>query len=194
MRVNVEGKWFGDSHVLGPIKFEVAATERVALTGPSGIGKSTLLRMIAGLDTTFDGEVSGAGRLAFVFQEPTLMPWRSARDNIVLASNVTADQADALLASVGLKEKARLYPTQLSLGQRRRVAIVRAFARKPDTLLMDEPFASLDLEAADSMRGLLSALLAEQPMRLILVTHDANEAATLADRVIKLDGNPAVIV
>jgi len=194
MRVDVKGKWFGESHVLGAIKFDVGVTEKVALTGPSGIGKSTLLRVIAGLDSNFDGDISGAGRLAFVFQEPTLMPWRSARDNIALASNVSADQANALLASVGLEDKAALFPTQLSLGQRRRVAIVRAFARRPDTLLMDEPFASLDADAAESMRGLLSELLAEQPTRLILVTHDATEATTLADRVVRLGGSPAVIV
>ena len=193
MRVDIQGKAFGDAHILGAIAFDVGETEAVALTGPSGIGKSTMLRLIAGLDIDFDGEITGAGQLAFVFQEPTLMPWRSARDNIVLAANVSVVEADALLGSVGLADKADLYPTQLSLGQRRRVAIVRAFARRPQTLLMDEPFASLDVDAATAMRGLLGDLLKARPTRLILVTHDAAEALQLADRIIKLEGSPAVI-
>lgn len=194
MRVDIRGKAFGDVRVLGPIAFEVAATEAVALTGPSGIGKSTLLRIIAGLDRHFDGSVTGAGRLAAVFQEPTLMPWRSARDNITLASGASPEEAENLLASVGLADKADLYPTQLSLGQRRRVSIVRAFARQPETLLMDEPFASLDAESCQSMQDLLRQLLTQRPTRLILVTHEPRDAEALTERRVHLSGSPAAIV
>ena len=194
MRVDIRGKAFDGQPVLGPIAFEIGVAEAVALTGPSGIGKSTLLRIIAGLDRDFDGKITGAGRLAMVFQEPTLMPWRSARDNIVLAADVSAPEADALLASVGLADKAGLFPTQLSLGQRRRVAIVRAFARRPETLLMDEPFTSLDAESSRGMQELLRGLLSERPTRLILVTHDPRDAEALATRRIHLDGAPARVM
>jgi NitT/TauT family transport system ATP-binding protein len=95
---------------------------------------------------------------------------------------------------VGLGDKAELFPTQLSLGQRRRVAIVRAFARRPETLLMDEPFTSLDADSAQGMHDLLRGLLAERPTRLILVTHDPRDAEALATRRIHLDGTPARIV
>lgn len=194
MRIDIAGKSFGDTPVLGAIRFDVGAEEKLAVTGPSGIGKSTLLRIAAGLDGDFEGQVSGAGRLSFVFQEPTLLPWRTALDNIVLAADASANEAEALLASVGLGDRTAHYPGQLSLGQQRRVAIARAFARKPDTLLMDEPFASLDAETAEAMRRLLAGLLTERPTRLILVTHDAGEASELADRIICLAGNPAVVV
>lgn len=193
MRVDLHGKAFGETQVLGPIQMEIGPTEAIALIGPSGIGKSTLLRLIAGLDRDFEGSISGVGRLSFVFQEPTLLPWRSARDNIALAADVSPKKADALINQVGLKDKANLYPSQLSLGQRRRIAIVRAFARNPETLLMDEPFASLDAEAALSMRSMLSDLLRTRPTRLILVSHDAADVEALATRTISLAGSPAEI-
>jgi len=193
MRIDLHGKTFGETQVLGPIRMDIGATEAVALVGPSGIGKSTLLRLIAGLDRDFDGSITGVGKLAFVFQEPTLLPWRTARDNITLATDVSPQGADALLTQVGLIEKADLYPSQLSLGQRRRIAIVRAFARQPETLLMDEPFASLDAQTAGAMRGMLADLLRACPTRLILVTHDAQDAKTLADRTIRLAGTPATV-
>ncbi len=193
MRVDLRGKAFGTTQVLGPIKMEVGPTEAVALVGPSGIGKSTLLRLMAGLDRDFEGSISDVGRLSFVFQEPTLLPWRNARDNIVLAADVSVAEADDLLDQVGLADKAALYPSQLSLGQRRRVGIIRGFARKPETLLMDEPFASLDAETANSMRTMLSELLRDRPTRLILVSHDAADVQALATRTIRLHGSPAEI-
>lgn len=193
MRVDLYGKTFGETQVLGRVKMEIGPTEAIALIGPSGIGKSTLLRLIAGLDRDFEGSISGVGRFSFVFQEPTLLPWRSARDNIALAADISAKKADTMIAQVGLENKAKLYPSQLSLGQRRRVAIVRAFARNPETLLMDEPFASLDAEAALSMRSMLSDLLRTRPTRLILVSHDAADVEALATRTIRLAGSPAEI-
>lgn len=193
MRVAVQGKAFGDSAVLGPVAFEVGPTETVALTGSSGIGKSTLLRLIAGLDRDFEGSVEGVGRLAMVFQEPTLLPWRTALDNIILAAGVDYEVALHHLASVGLGDKKDQFPGQLSLGQQRRVAIARAFAREPETLLMDEPFASLDLETAQAMRNLLNDLLRQRPARVILVSHDMSEVEHLASRVIRFGGRPATI-
>ncbi|MCL4145744.1 UNVERIFIED_CONTAM: hypothetical protein GTU68_065834 [Idotea baltica] len=193
MKVDIRGKSFGETRVLGPIRFEVGAAEAVSLVGPSGIGKSTLLRIIAGLDETFEGSVEGVGRVSFVFQEPTLLPWRSAKDNIEIATGVTSARAYELLTSAGLDDKSEMYPAQLSLGQRRRIAIVRAFAREPETLLMDEPFASLDAQSIIEMQNLLLDLLRCRPTRVILVTHDEVQATTLTDRTIRLEGVPAQV-
>lgn len=194
MRIDIQEKSFGDAQILGAVRIDVGDMEKIALTGPSGIGKSTLLRLIAGLDTDFEGSVTNVGKLAFVFQEPTLLPWRTAQQNLTITTGVSKAEARELLQSVGLADKADLFPTQLSLGQRRRIAIVRAFARQPDTLLMDEPFASLDPDAALGIKSLLRTLLNDRPTRLVLVTHAASEADELADRIVRLEGSPARIV
>ncbi len=191
MRVNVTRKAYGDTTILRDFTLEVADRERVALTGPSGIGKSTLLRIIAGLDTDFEGQVTGAGRIAVAFQEPTLLPWRSVRDNLTIATGCTAPEADTLLTAVELPHTADRFPGTLSLGQARRISLARAFAAQPDTLLLDEPFTSLDHEVSARMQDLLSALLEARPIRLILVTHEPAEAQRIADRVILLPATTA---
>ena len=193
MRVEVARKAWGEAVILRDIALEIGPRESVALLGPSGIGKSTLLRIIAGLDEGFEGRVTGAGRIAMAFQEPTLLPWRSVRDNLTLTTECTTDEADTLLRAVGLPEAAPRFPNTLSLGQARRVSLARAFAMRPDTLLLDEPFASLDRDAAGRMQALLLDLLCEHPARLLLVTHDPMEAARLATRVLTLDGTPATM-
>lgn len=188
MRVEITRKAYGDATILRDFTLEVAPRERLALTGPSGIGKSTLLRIIAGLDTDFEGAVSGAGRIAVAFQEPTLLPWRSVRDNLTIATGCTARQADELLTAVELAHTADRFPGTLSLGQARRISLARAFAAKPDTLLLDEPFASLDHAVSARMQDLLVTLLDQRPARLILVTHEPAEAARITDRAVTLHG------
>ena len=137
-------------------------------------------------------------RIAHVFQEPRLLPWRSVRDNILLMlpRGAVPAFADAALARVGLPESlGDAWPRQLSLGMARRVAIARALAVEPDLLLLDEPFASLDEEAAAKLRALLSRLHSERPrMGVVLVTHGLAEAASLAERVVQLGGAPATLV
>jgi NitT/TauT family transport system ATP-binding protein len=194
MRVAIEEKRFHETRILGPLDFETGAHEVVALLGPSGIGKTTLLRLIAGLDRDFAGSIEGAGRISMVFQEPRLLPWRSAAENVCLAARVGQAEADRLLSEVGLDGRGDAFPGQLSLGQQRRVALARAFAVRPETLLLDEPFVSLDPGASLRMQGLLAQLLSAHPARAILVTHAAEEAARLADRVLRLDGPPGRIV
>lgn len=194
MQVRIEQAARGGRPVLGRIAFDVAPGQVVAVLGPSGIGKTTLLRLIAGLDTAAGARIDGAGRLGVVFQAPTLLPWRSVIDNITLAARCGRAEAAALLAAVGLGDRAEAYPGALSLGQQRRVALARAFAVGPDTLVLDEPFASLDEASAQRMQGLLADLLAARPTRAILVTHAAMDAARLADRVLRLGGVPAGIV
>ncbi len=178
--------------LLGPIGFEVAAGETVALFGPSGCGKTTLLKLIDGLiPGTGITWPSGKPRTAWVFQEPSLLPWRSVADNIALALPAAGDRAiiPALLDSLGLAGWGDAFPNRLSLGMARRVAVARALAAAPDVLLLDEPLASLDAAAAQGLR----AVLRRHRLTTLLVTHDFADVAALADRVIVLGGNPTVI-
>lgn len=181
----------GAAQVLGPLDLRLATGETVAICGPSGVGKTTLLRILAGLHRDWRGELTLPGRLAMVFQEPVLLPWRNALDNITLATRCDPASARAALARVGLADKAMALPGELSLGQQRRLALARAFAAQPDVLLMDEPFVSLDLALTDDMMALLEAERARRPMATILVTHAPAEAARLADRLLRLEGSPA---
>mgnify|MGYP000639831532 CR=1 FL=1 len=129
IRIDIRKKRFEHHAVLGPIAFDIAAGETVALTGPSGIGKTTLLRLVAGIDPDFEGQIVRPDRLAIVFQDPTLLPWRSAIDNLTLIhGDLSQAEADAALTDVGLDGKGDLFPGQLSLGQQRRLSLARAFA------------------------------------------------------------------
>ncbi|RAP39969.1 ABC transporter ATP-binding protein [Rhodovulum viride] len=187
-------KRFGSAEVLGRIDLQIAAGETVALLGPSGIGKSTLLRIVAGLDADFEGRVERPGRIAMVFQEPTLLPWRTALQNLRLVHpGLSRADAQDMLARVGLTDKGRAYPGQLSLGQQRRLALARAFAGQPQALVLDEPFASLDPETAEAMLALTERLIAEARPATLLVTHARAEAERLASRIHVLDGQPAVL-
>ena len=185
--VDVCEKRFGDTCVLRDLSFELGAGETLAITGPSGVGKTTLLRIVAGLDLDFEGRVHRPERLAMVFQEPTLLPWRTARDNLRLAAHVDADAVDRALAEVGLKGKENHFPAQLSLGQQRRLALARAFAAQPELLLMDEPFVSLDAPIVEEMLQLTERLLVAYGVATIFVTHSPMEAARLATRTLRLD-------
>lgn len=184
----------GAGPVLGPIALDLSAGEVLALTGPSGIGKTTLLRIVAGLHRDWDGELDMPGRLALVFQDPTLLPWRTALDNIVIPTGIDRAEALAILSEVGLDGLGGRYPAALSLGQQRRLALARAFAAAPDVLLMDEPFVSLDPETADGMMTLFERMRAARPVATLLVTHSAEEAARLATRILRLGGTPARVV
>lgn len=193
MEIDIRGKAFAGKPVLGAIRLSIGAGERVAILGPSGIGKTTFLRIVAGLDRAYDGSVLGAAETGVVFQEPTLLPWRNALANITLTTGADAGLARALMAEVGLAGKEAHFPHQLSLGQQRRLALARAFATRPATLLMDEPFVSLDEETAERMLALTEALLTRAGASLIFVTHDPKEAARLNARVLLLQGSPARI-
>lgn len=193
MDIDIRGKSFAGKAVLGAIRLTVGPGERVAILGPSGIGKTTFLRIVAGLDRDFAGEIAGTGKTTVVFQEPTLLPWRTALDNITVTTGVEAAQARTLLGEVGLAQKEALYPRQLSLGQQRRLALARAFAPQPDTLLLDEPFVSLDAETAGRMLDLTEALLDRAGASLIFVTHVPAEAARLKARTLTLQGSPATL-
>jgi ABC-type nitrate/sulfonate/bicarbonate transport system ATPase subunit len=187
------GEW---ETVLRDFSFEVASGELVAMVGPSGVGKTTLLHLAAGLDVADAGSVDtgGSRRLGMVFQQPRLLDWLPVGHNIALAAEAAgrdAAQAPELLARVGLAGHAEAYPLALSGGQRQRVALARAFAVAPELVLLDEPFSALDELTARRLRLLLQQLWQEQPPTGLLVTHNTLEAAFLADRILVLGGKPA---
>jgi ABC-type nitrate/sulfonate/bicarbonate transport system ATPase subunit len=179
--VRIESKSYrsasgGRLDVLRDLKFALQVGAVAALVGPSGCGKTTLLRIITGIDRDFAGAVSlpDHGRLGMVFQEPRLLPWRTVEQNVRLgAPEATDADLDTLFAALGLSAHRNHYPGELSLGQARRVALARAFAVKPDLLVLDEPFVSLD----DA-----------------LVTHNLDEAIGLADRVFLLSSSPTHVI
>ena len=184
----------GTHPVLGSITTSVAAGDRICLMGPSGIGKTTLLNLIAGLDGSTRRTqpiVPDTVRIGYLFQEHRLLPWRTLRQNLMLVG-VKASRVPELLAQVGLEECADLLPDQLSLGMARRAALARCLAVEPDLLLLDEPFASLDAGRAEELQALILSLLKARPgVAMICVTHEWRDARRLADRVWYLSGKPA---
>jgi ABC-type nitrate/sulfonate/bicarbonate transport system ATPase subunit len=203
-------KTFDTLKVLEDISFSVTRNEIVALLGTSGCGKSTLLNIIAGLLEPDRGEISINGatgkasdaqnRIAYMFQEDRLLPWRSIRANVAFgleARNIDRTtrraKADAMLAHVGLTEFSRSWPHQLSGGMRSRVALARSLVIEPRILLMDEPFSKLDPQTRSQMH---SELLRLQPINgttILFVTHDVEEAVVLADRIVVMTPRPGRI-
>jgi NitT/TauT family transport system ATP-binding protein len=194
---------------LGPLDLEVARGEFVSLLGPSGCGKSTALRLIAGLTAPSSGTVRVSHRISeahaghsigFVFQEPTLMPWASVRDNVRLPlklAHVPASEADRrisdALAQVGLTEFSEAYPRQLSGGMKMRVSLARALVTNPDILLMDEPFAALDEITRFRLNNDLLDLWRKLQMTVVFVTHSVFESVYLSQRVVVMSERPGRI-
>ncbi|MEZ0364650.1 ABC transporter ATP-binding protein [Mycobacterium sp. pUA109] len=192
-------KSFATEHVFREFSLTVQNGEFVAVVGASGTGKTTLLHLVAGLEKPDAGSVHTTGgppRLGVVFQQPRLLDWVSVRKNVELAVEAAAldtGEVDTILESVGLGDYADTFPSLLSGGQRQRVAVARAFAVRPDLMLLDEPFSALDEITGRRLRLLLQNLWLRQPLSGLLVTHNPLEAVLLADRVIVLSGRPAVI-
>jgi NitT/TauT family transport system ATP-binding protein len=191
---------------LGPFDLDVRKGEFVSLLGPSGCGKSTALRLIAGLSAPTSGSVGvsqshnharGGRAIGFVFQEPTLMPWTSVRENVRLPlklAHVPAEEANArvgaALAQVGLAEFAGAYPRELSGGMKMRVSLARALVTDPDILLMDEPFAALDEITRFRLNNDLLSLWRDLRKTVIFVTHSVFESVYLSQRVIVMTSRP----
>src|SRR5579862_6342476 len=194
---------------LGPIDLEVRRGEFVSLLGPSGCGKSTALRLIASLSAPTSGAIrvarpavtAGGGHpVGFVFQEPTLMPWTSVRENVRLPlklAHAPAEEADArvneALTQVGLAEFADAYPRELSGGMKMRVSLARALVTDPQILLMDEPFAALDEITRFRLNNDLLALWRNLRKTVIFVTHSVFESVYLSQRVIVMTSRPGRI-
>ncbi len=188
--VRVRGlvKSFAERNVLDGLDLDIAPGEFVALLGRSGSGKTTLLRALAGLDGVAAGTLEAPLAKTVVFQEPRLMPWKRAWQNVALglrAENARA-RATASLREVGLEEFSEAWPATLSGGQAQRVALARALAREPKLLLLDEPFGALDALTRISMHQLVLSLWKVHQPAVLLVTHDVDEALLLADRVLVL--------
>lgn len=189
--------------VLSGITLHIPAGQVLAILGASGCGKSTLLRAVSGLDAPSTGsihtgehEVLGVNeRCAVAFQEPRLLPWRSVRENIALGLTPGTNKAEGdelieeLIELVGLSHAADLRPREISGGMAQRVSLARALARRPGVLLLDEPFGALDALTRLKMQDLLLSIHASFPTTVLMVTHDVDEALTLADRVIVLGRN-----
>jgi ABC-type nitrate/sulfonate/bicarbonate transport system ATPase subunit len=183
-------------HVLHNIAFSIARGEVIALLGPSGIGKSTTLRILLGLDDAFDGRIGhGGGRAGVMFQEPRLLPWLTVAQNLRLVVTDSMPQPDipALLTMVRLPDAAGLYPRQLSLGMARRAALARALAVSPEVLVLDEPFASLDPQLTATLADVVERWTRQTGAAVLLATHDLTQALQLASRVLVLDGAPATL-
>ncbi|MBY5521734.1 ATP-binding cassette domain-containing protein [Rhizobium leguminosarum] len=202
LKVHITEKTFRSAEgvtidALRGLSFEVRQGEFACLLGPSGCGKTTTLRILLGLDQDFSGSYQlpkgGSNRIAAVFQEPVLLPWRTVEQNVRLAlSRGTREMdLDELFDILGLTAMRSLYPSELSLGLARRAALARAFATEPAILLLDEPFASLDEHTADKLRRLLMTVWSARPTTALMVTHNLREALLLADRVIVLSPRPA---
>lgn len=187
-------KSFGDRIVLRDINLTIHPGEIIALIGRSGSGKSTILKILAGLLPDHGGEVHVTGRPAVAFQEPRLFPWLSVVDNVAaglsgstLSREQARDIASDLLAEVDLGDFEQSWPAVLSGGQAQRVALARALITDPELLLLDEPFGALDALTRITAQQLLLSTTTNRNSAVLLVTHDVAEAVTLADRVVVLE-------
>jgi sulfonate transport system ATP-binding protein len=179
---------FGNTVALDNVDLTIEAGEFVALLGRSGSGKSTLLRALAGLDTPTAGSVQVPRERMVVFQEPRLLPWKTAIENVALGLGTGAtEHARAALAEVGLEHRLHAYPSTLSGGEAQRTALARALVRDPKLLLLDEPFAALDALTRMRMHRLVEALWTRHRLAVMLITHDVDEAILLADRALVVD-------
>lgn len=195
----------GGLDVLRGINFEMNEQEFLCVLGPSGSGKSTLLRLIAGLLKPSAGRVRYSGsdtppQVGLVFQQANLMPWRTVRQNIALPLEIMGiEKAEIdrrvaeMITMIGLEGFSESWPSQLSGGMAQRVAIARAFIQKPDLLLLDEPFGSLDALTRERMGGELLNLWQAQRTAVIMVTHSISEALLLSDRVLVFSRRPGSI-
>lgn len=206
----------GTDPVLGSVQLDIPQGQFVALLGTSGCGKTTLLRIVGGLEAATTGAVTIGGRsvtgsaaerrraladVGFVFQDHNLLPWRSAARNVSLpleSRGVPREEreraAEAMLGLVGLGHAARRLPHQLSGGMRQRVAIARALSYDPGVLLMDEPFGALDAQTRDNLNLELQRIWMDRRKTVVFVTHSIAEAVFLADRVIVMQAGPGRVV
>jgi NitT/TauT family transport system ATP-binding protein len=203
-------------HALADATLSIDKGEFIAVVGPSGCGKSTIMKLVTGLLPPTGGEVRVGGApvkgpikgVGMAFQNPTLMPWRTTLNNILLPMEVVephkrrfrrhraeyAAQAMKLLATVGLSDFAERYPWQLSGGMQQRSNLCRALIHEPELLMLDEPFGALDAFTREELWGVMQALWIEKRFTCVLVTHDLREAAYLADTVYVMSRRPGRIV
>lgn len=201
----------GVQTILDQASFNVNESELLTILGSSGVGKSSLLRVLAGLARPLSGEVHLFGQLidkphpdiGYVFQAPTLLPWLSVQENIAFGldfacrtplskSDIQRRVGDAM-EEVGLTQSANAYPQELSGGMAQRVNLARAIARDPKLILLDEPFSALDPVTREQMQQMLHQIVKHHKAAAVMITHDIDEALTVSDKIILLSGKPATI-
>ncbi len=202
----------GWQNVLENFNLQLAKGEIVSILGPSGVGKSSLLRVLAGLQTPREGTVSLLGeplqgphpRVAVAFQDPSLLPWLSLEKNVAFGLDFARQpqlsdaerhgRIDQAIGEVGLQHARNYYPAQLSGGMAQRTALARCLARQPQVLLLDEPFGALDEVTRTDMQQLLLKVIARHDTAALLITHDIDEALLLSDRILLLGNTPARVL
>lgn len=194
---------YGGQPVLEKVNLEVHSGQFVSLVGPSGSGKSSILRAVVGLHP-FVGRIDvaiGATQIGFLFQDDALLPWRTARENVSLGLRIRGlterqalQEAEGWLIQMGLMGLGNRYPRELSGGQRKRVALAQVLALKPQLVLMDEPFASLDAIVRHRVTQDLLNWVERESLTVLLVTHDLEEALSLSDRVYLLSAGPRAVI
>jgi len=209
LKIEELSKKFKDRPVLQDINLQVEDGEFLCIVGPSGCGKTTLLRIIAGLEKPTTGRILADGRpikgpgvnRGFVFQQYTLFPWRTALENVTFGlelKELEKDEREKIaidyLKLVGLEDFKDAYPYELSGGMKQRVAIIRALANNPRFLLMDEPFAALDMQTRNLLQRELLHIWDKTNKTIIFVTHNVDEAVFLADRIVVLSARPGRIL
>jgi ABC-type nitrate/sulfonate/bicarbonate transport system ATPase subunit len=202
LEVDIRAKAFPSARglarqILHNVAFTAAPGEVLALLGPSGIGKSTILRITLGLDRDFEGSTRlPFGRLGVMFQEPRLLPWLSVEDNLRLVrpDGAPDPDIDSLLEEVLLPPVRNLLPAELSLGMARRVALARALTGNPETLILDEPFASLDIKLGAALGARIVDRVRRHRTRVVLSTHDVDQALAMASRILVIANEPATLV
>jgi len=188
-------RWPNGEVALADVDLSVASGEFISIVGPSGCGKSTLLRIIAGLELPSAGDVSvDAQTTEFVFQDPTLLPWLTVRENVSLplelAGTSNEDLAHSALLEVGLAADSDKLPKELSGGMKMRTSVARALVTRPDLFLLDEPFSAVDELRRDDLNRMLLALHGQRRFACLLVTHSVTEAVLLGDRVLVMSAQP----
>ena len=186
------------TEVLNNINIEVKEGQIVAIVGPSGCGKSTLLNLISGLIKPDSGKVIVEGKIGYMFQKDNLFEWRNVYKNITIGSEIkhikeNGQEIDEILKKYGLFDFKYYYPKELSGGMRQRVALIRTLILKPDILLLDEPFSSLDYQSKIIVQDDIYKIIKEEKKTTIMVTHDITEAIAMADVIYVLTSRPSTI-
>ncbi|MBN1292955.1 MAG: ATP-binding cassette domain-containing protein [Candidatus Latescibacteria bacterium] len=190
-------KNYGSLPILNSLSFEIREHDVVGVLGPSGVGKTTVLKLIADLTQPSSGTIKKiSGRIGYVFQEPRLLPWRTAVDNVSLPlqamgirRQIARKNASGWLSRMGLDKFSDYYPAHLSGGMLQRISLARALALQPKILLMDEPFSALDVRLKEDMLSLIRAQLSEHPITVLYVSHIPDEVIMIATRIFLLAHN-----